>query len=50
MKDVKSQNGFLDEYDMGRKLGEGCHSTVYKCIQKQDKQTFAVKVTKQKDL
>jgi|JI61114C2RNA_FD_contig_31_674124_length_256_multi_3_in_0_out_0_1 RIO-like serine/threonine protein kinase len=35
---------------MGKKLGEGCHSSVYKCIQKQDKKIFAVKMTKQKDL
>lgn len=32
MKDVKSQNGFYHEYELGAKVGEGCHSSVYKCI------------------
>jgi serine/threonine protein kinase len=46
MRDSKSQNGFQHEYELGKKLGEGCHSSVYKCVCKKENKLYAVKILK----
>lgn len=50
MKDTATSKGFQHYFEIGKKIGEGTHSTVFKCNEKETGEQFAVKVIKKRDL
>ena len=44
-----SKHTFESKYKLGDKIGEGLHSSVYKCVDIESQQTLAVKITREDD-
>ena len=50
LRDLKMEKQFQSFFEIGEKLGEGHHSTVYTCTEMASGKKFAVKIIKKPDL
>jgi serine/threonine protein kinase len=46
---LQEDNEFFEKYEILGKIGEGGHSSVYKCEEKESGKLFAVKITRFRD-